>query len=108
MRGSPLINPAPPPPPNIYPRRPSRKLPFPLNEPNCRIFSLARRGLYTGIKALGLGQGDEVLVPAYHHGSEIEALIRAGIVCRFYDVGRSLEPDEQELESLLGPRVRAL
>jgi dTDP-4-amino-4,6-dideoxygalactose transaminase len=61
-----------------------------------------------GVKALGLEPGDEVLVPAYHHGSEVEALIRAGIVCRFYDVGQRLEPDEEDLEALLGRRVRAL
>ena len=60
-----------------------------------------------GIKALGLGPGDEILVPAYHHGSEIEALIRAGLVCRFYDIGQRLEPDEGELEALLNERVRA-
>jgi hypothetical protein len=52
--------------------RPSSKLPFPLEEPRCRIFSLARQGLFRGIKALGLKPGDEILVPAYHHGSEIE------------------------------------
>jgi perosamine synthetase len=91
-----------------YTRRPARSLPFPLEEPGCRLFSLARQGLYTGIKALGLKPGDEVLVPAYHHGSEVEALIQAGIVCRFYDAGRHLEPDEKDLEALLGPRVRAL
>lgn len=61
-----------------------------------------------GIKALGLEPGDEILVPAYHHGSEIEALVRAGIVCRFYDAGEDLEPQEDDLETLLGPRVRAL
>lgn len=61
-----------------------------------------------GIKALGLEPGDEVLVPAYHHGSEVEALIRAGIVCRFYDAGRRLEPNVKDLEALLGERVRAL
>jgi dTDP-4-amino-4,6-dideoxygalactose transaminase len=88
--------------------RPSSKLPFPLEEPRCRIFSLARQGLFRGIKALGLKPGDEILVPAYHHGSEIETFVRAGIVCRFYDVGQRLEPDETELEALLGPRVRAL
>jgi dTDP-4-amino-4,6-dideoxygalactose transaminase len=49
-----------------------------------------------------------ILVPAYNHGSEIEALLRAGIVCRFYDVGESLEPDEEELEALLDTRVRPL
>jgi dTDP-4-amino-4,6-dideoxygalactose transaminase len=64
--------------------------------------------LFMGVKALGLAPGDEILVPAYHHGSEIEALIRAGMVCRFYDIGQRLDPDEKELEALLNERVRAL
>lgn len=91
-----------------YARRPSKKLPFPLEEPGCRIFSLARQGLLTGLKALGLEPGDEVLVPAYHHGSEVEALLQAGLVCRFYDAGQRLEPNGKDLEALLGARVRAL
>src|SRR4028118_203378 len=91
-----------------YVRRPSTKLPFPFDDPRCRIFSRSRHGLFTGLRSLGLGTGDEVLVPAYHHGAEVEALIQAGIVCRFYDAGLHLEPDERELDALLGPRVRAL
>ncbi len=83
-------------------------LPFPLAEPNCRLFARARHGLYAGVRALGLGPGDEVLAPAYHHGSEIEALKRAGIAFRFYAGTPGLEPSEAELEELLGPRVRAL
>lgn len=99
----------PPLPLRVYTRRPTRKLPFPLEEPRCYIFSRARHGLFVGVKALGLGPGAEVLVPAYHHGSEVEALVQAGITCRFYDLGESsLEPDEQALEALLNPRVCAL
>jgi dTDP-4-amino-4,6-dideoxygalactose transaminase len=98
----------PPLPFSIYAQRVTKKLPFPLEEPSCRLFSRARQGLYRGIKALGLVPGDEILVPAYHHGSEVEALVRDGIVCRFYDVGQHLEPEERDLEALLGPRVRAL
>jgi CelD/BcsL family acetyltransferase involved in cellulose biosynthesis len=49
-----------------------------------------------------------VLAPAYHHGSEIEALLRTGVECRFYDCGDRLEPRPDELDALLGPRVRAL
>jgi dTDP-4-amino-4,6-dideoxygalactose transaminase len=60
------------------------------------------------VRAIGLEGGDEVLVPAYHHGSEVEALLRAGLTCRFYDATETLAPDEDELESLLGPRVRGL
>ena len=102
------INIWPPLPFKPYARRPSKRLPFPLEEPRCRIFSLARQGLFKGVKALGLEPGDEILVPAYHHGSEVEALLQAGIVCRFYDVGPDLEPDEEELEALHSSRIRAL
>lgn len=98
----------PPMPFNIYARRPQKRLPFPLEEPGCRIFSLARQGLFMGVKSLGLQPGDEVLVPAYNHGSEVEALVRVGISCRFYGAGPRLEPDEKDLEALLGTRVRAL
>jgi dTDP-4-amino-4,6-dideoxygalactose transaminase len=72
------------------------------------LFERARHGLWHGLRALGLGDDDEVLVPAYHHGSEIEALVRAGLTCRFYEASEGLAPDERELEALLGPRTRAL
>jgi dTDP-4-amino-4,6-dideoxygalactose transaminase len=87
---------------------PRAKLPYPLEEPNCRLFARARHGLWQGVKALGLGENDEVLAPAYHCGSEIEALVCAGLHCRFYDCLPDLSPDEEHLESLLGPKVRAL
>jgi dTDP-4-amino-4,6-dideoxygalactose transaminase len=69
---------------------------------------MARHGLWAGVLGLGLGRGDVVLTPAYHHGSEIEALVRAGLTCRFYEPTAALAPDEGELETLLGTGVRAL
>jgi dTDP-4-amino-4,6-dideoxygalactose transaminase/CelD/BcsL family acetyltransferase involved in cellulose biosynthesis len=95
-------------PPMVYARRPSDRLPFPLEEPGCALFGRARHGLCHAVQAFGLERGDEVLTPAYHHGSEVEALLRAGLVCRFYDATETLEPSESELESLLGPQTRAL
>ncbi len=95
-------------PPLVWARRPARRLPFPLGEPGCRLLARARQGLWLGVRAAGLGPGDEVLVPAYHHGSEVEAFLRAGLECRFYEATESLAPDERELEALLGPRTRAL
>lgn len=68
----------------------------------------ARHGVWHGVRALGLGAGDGVLVPAWHHGSEVEALLRVGLECRFYDSGALLEPDPAELEGLLDSGVRAL
>jgi dTDP-4-amino-4,6-dideoxygalactose transaminase len=99
----------PPLPPGVYFRRPAiLRPPFPLGEPDVTLFSRARHGIYAGVHELGLRPGDEALVPAYHHGSEVEALLRAGLACRFYEGTDRLEPDEAELESLRGPRVRLL
>ena len=104
----PRLSVLPPLPLTVYGRRPSTALPFPLRDENCRLFSRARHGLWHGVGLLGLNEGDEILVPAYHHGSEVEALARAGLRCVFYDIGEGLEPNDGELESLLGPRTRAL
>jgi hypothetical protein len=94
--------------PAAYLRRPAARLPFPLDQPGCRLFARARHGLWRALEDLGVGPGDEVLAPAYHHGSEIEALRRAGLRARFYEATETLAPDAAELERLLGPRVRAL
>ena len=97
----------PPLPLDVY-RRPANPLPFPLGERSSRLYRFGRQALWHGVRALGLGSGDAILVPAYHHGSEVEALIRAGLECTFYEGSEGLEPDEDELETLLADRTRAL
>jgi dTDP-4-amino-4,6-dideoxygalactose transaminase len=86
----------------------STPLPFPLDDSAARLYDRGRHALVAGLRALGLGPGDEALAPAWHHGSEIEALLAAGVTPRFYELRPDLEPDESELEALLGPRTRAL
>ena len=49
-----------------------------------------------------------MLVPAYHHGAEVEALVQAGVDPRFYDVYGGLEPRLEDLEALRSERTRAL
>jgi dTDP-4-amino-4,6-dideoxygalactose transaminase len=94
--------------PRVWLSRRRGSLPFPLGDDACRLFSRARHGLLHGLRALGIVRGDEVLAPAYHHGSEIEALERAGARCVFYDCDAGLAPDAAALERLVGPRTRAL
>ena len=98
----------PPLPLTVWLRSSRRPLPFPLEEPHCRLYAQARHGLLAALRSRGVGPGDEILMPAYHHGSEVEAVRRAGMSCRFYDVGHTVEPDESKLRLLLGRRVRAL
>lgn len=105
---SPFLRICPPLPLGVYTQKPRERLPFPLEEETSTIFANARHGLWRGVGALGLEHGDEILVPAYHHGAEIEALIRAGLTCRFYEATDTLAPDANELEQLVGSRTRAL
>jgi dTDP-4-amino-4,6-dideoxygalactose transaminase len=58
--------------------------------------------------AMGLQADDEVIAPAYHHGSEVEAMLRAGLRIRFFDATDTLEPDPDELDRALRPSVRVL
>jgi dTDP-4-amino-4,6-dideoxygalactose transaminase len=104
----PRVEVRPPLPLGSYARRAAGPGPFPLAEPGCRLFAMARHGLWHGVRSAGLAPGDEVLVPAWHHGSEVEALLRAGLGCRFYECAESLEPDAAQLDALRGPQVRAL
>lgn len=103
-----LVTLDPPLSPTVHLGKRATRLPYPFDHPDCRFYARARHGLWHGVQALGLAAGDEVLVPAYHHGSEIEALVTAGLGCRFYCATETLEPDEQELDTLLTDRVRAL
>lgn len=89
-------------------RRRAPHLPFPLEEEHHAVFSLGRHCLFHAVRALGLEAGDELLLPGFNHGSEVEALTRSGIECRFYDVDERLEPDDARLEAMLGSRVRGL
>ena len=87
----------------------SRKsLPFPLNYDRAQCYYLGRNAIYHGARALGLGQGDEVLFPAYHSGTESAPLLHLGCELKFYNVDCQFDVDLDEIESLITPRTRAI
>jgi selenocysteine lyase/cysteine desulfurase len=94
--------------PAAFTALPRKDLPFPLAEPSAQMYACGRHCVWHGIRALGLGDGDEVLVPAYHAGPDVEALLRLGVRVRWYGGTPDLEPDPAELERLLTPATRAL
>jgi perosamine synthetase len=83
----------------------ARFLPF--CQPEARYFYFARNAIWRTVKMLGL-EGGEVLVPAYHHGVEIEALNDAGARLRFYPVGRRWDVDPAEVARRITPETKAL
>src|SRR5262245_64750952 len=88
-------------------RRPRQKPPFPFSSPRVRYFYFARNGLWHLVKILGL-EGREILVPSYHHGVEVEALLDAGARLRFYRVGPRMDVDLEDVERKINSSTGAL
>lgn len=88
--------------------QPRSALPYPLSHDRARYYYLGRNAVYHGAGALGLKPGDEVLFPSYHSGTEAAPLLHLGCKLCFYRVDRALEIDVEEIESLIGPRTKAI
>lgn len=82
----------------LWPRTVPRLRPFPFDQlahqdGRAQLYYLARNGIYHGLRVFGLGPGDAVLMPSYHHGVEVEAVRQLGAVPSFYQVGSSSDGD---------------
>lgn len=67
-----------------------------------------RTAIRVACDTLGLTPGDEVLVPAYNCGSEIDPLLHAGLSVTIYPVGRDLVADPDAIAKRISPRTRAV
>lgn len=76
---------------------PRRSKQFPFSSDGLSLTHLGRGAIWLALKALGLGAGSRLAMPAYHCGSEVEAARLAGIDVVFYRVLPSLEVDEDDL-----------
>jgi 8-amino-3,8-dideoxy-alpha-D-manno-octulosonate transaminase len=64
--------------------------------------------LMTAIAALGLGPGDEVIVPTYTWVSTINAVVLAGAVPVFVDIDDTLTMDPTKVDAAITPRTKAI
>ncbi len=81
--------------------------PWPLDGTGVLFFS-ARYALFHALRALGLGPGDRIVVPAYCCGTEIDPILAAGVGIEWCDVEASLDVTEPILEALRAKRSRAV
>lgn len=91
----------------LSPLAAERPAPFPFGAPGVTRFYFARNAVFHGVRLLGIA-GREVLVPAYHHGVEIAALVAAGAVPRFVRVDGRMRLDLEDLAAKIGPRTGAV
>jgi dTDP-4-amino-4,6-dideoxygalactose transaminase len=86
------------PPAELSALRPRRRPPaYPFAEPGLTLTHLGRGAVWLALRALGLGRGSRIAMPAYHCGSEVEAAHLAGIDIDFYRVDAQLRVDEEDL-----------
>lgn len=64
--------------------------------------------IFHGVKLLELKDDDVVLVPAFHCGVEIEALLAAGVKIKYYNIFKSLQIDVDDLKQKISPEVKAV
>ena len=64
--------------------------------------------LYFAFAALGVGPGDEVLVPDFSFAATASSVLRTGAVPVYVDIGSNYELDLAHAESLLSERTKAL
>jgi dTDP-4-amino-4,6-dideoxygalactose transaminase len=89
----------------LLPRTPP---PAPLLGTDVSFWHSGRPAIYQALRSLGIGTGQRVLVPAYACGSEVDALLKAGVIVEFYRIRPDMTIDLEHLESLCEPPPAAL
>ena len=78
--------------------RPRPRDVFPFDRDGLTYTHLGRGAVWLALRALGLGAGKRIAMPAYHCGSEVEAARLAGLAIDFYRVDPELRVDRDDLE----------
>ncbi|WP_332531834.1 aminotransferase class I/II-fold pyridoxal phosphate-dependent enzyme [Massilia sp.] len=73
-----------------------------------QLVSSGRIAIGMALRALGIGPGDTVLVPAYHSLSMIPPVHWCGASVIFYRIHSDTTADLDDITRLLGPRVKAV
>ncbi|MBI5742128.1 MAG: DegT/DnrJ/EryC1/StrS aminotransferase family protein [Nitrospirae bacterium] len=72
------------------------------------LYASGRAALYYAMKATCLPQNSRVLVPSFHCGVEVEAVMRAGYQVDFYNIRKDLGVDFNDLDRRVINQTRAL
>jgi perosamine synthetase len=81
---------------------------FPLNQKQFYFFFSARYALAAGILALGLKDDDEVLLPSYNCGTEVDPFLHLNIRPVFYRIKKDLDVDLDDLQRKITSNAKAV
>ncbi len=64
--------------------------------------------LFTAVAALGIGPGDEVILPAWTWYADYDAIVLAGALPVFAEIDESFDIDSSDIEAKITPRTKAI
>lgn len=79
-----------------------------LNVENYFLLTSGKGALISALIALGIGPGDEVLVPAYTYIATALAVVAAGAIPVVVDIDDTLTMDPKAVEAAITPNVKAI
>ena len=75
---------------------------------HCKGVASGSDALYLGLRALNVGQGDEVIVPSFTFTATVDAVVRNGATPVFVDIGENYNMDPSRLSSAITRKTRAI
>jgi 8-amino-3,8-dideoxy-alpha-D-manno-octulosonate transaminase len=78
------------------------------NTPHAQLVSSGTAALTIAIAALGIGAGDEIIMPTFTFVASFEAVISVGAIPVLVDIDETLTLDPKAVEEAITPRTRAV
>lgn len=75
---------------------------------HAHLTSSGTTALITAIKALGLGAGDEIILPPFTFVASVEALVFCGVIPVFADIDETLTLSPESVRKAISPRTKAI
>ena len=75
---------------------------------NIHFYSSGTTAVFHAIKALNLSPENNILMPSYHCGVEVDAAIKTGAHIKFYKIKRNFEIDLEDVENRIDRNTKAL
>lgn len=74
----------------------------------CSGLASGSDALYLGLKALGIGAGDEVIVPSFTFTATVDAVVRNGAIPVFVDVDETYNMDYESIKKAITEKTKAV
>ena len=79
-----------------------------INSRHVHLVSSGTTALITAIKALGIGAGDEIIMPSFTFVASFEAVLFTGAIPIIVNIDDTLTIDPLEIQSAISPRTKAI